>query len=257
MSTGHKPCAFTEHEVEAGGFTVRYFEAGSGEPLVMIHGGDGINLADEATLILSARYRVISVEMPGWGRSVNERTDSLRELGGTVAAAIDQLDLGPVRLIATSIGAPVALWAMLEGRLSVPAMVLESPAAFRLGGMRMRRAGGPDLASFNYQPAKKRDRQVSPRVIELMLRIAPPIDDAELAARLTASPTPILTLFGEHDKQFPPEIYADRYRDSPGGRVVVVAEAAHDLKGDRPEVFAELVTGFFDAGSDALPDYVA
>ncbi|HZQ35962.1 MAG TPA: hypothetical protein VFD32_08520, partial [Dehalococcoidia bacterium] len=65
---------FAERYVEADGFRIRYLEAGSGRPLVLLHGGGGLTLG-RAQALLAERCRVIACEVPGFGASpVNERS---------------------------------------------------------------------------------------------------------------------------------------------------------------------------------------
>src|SRR5262245_12463490 len=106
--------AFREGFVEADGFRIRYMEAGSGVPLVHLHGAGGLSLTPAHDL-LSRSFRVIAFEMPGFGESPeNLRTQSMPELAGTMARALDQLGLHAVNLMGTSFGARTALWLTLQ-----------------------------------------------------------------------------------------------------------------------------------------------
>jgi 2-hydroxy-6-oxonona-2,4-dienedioate hydrolase len=60
--------AFREGFVEAGGFHVRTMEAGEGDALIHLHGAGGLRLTRGHDL-LSRHFRVIALEMPGFGRS--------------------------------------------------------------------------------------------------------------------------------------------------------------------------------------------
>ena len=59
---------FCEHHVEADGFRIRYMEAGEGPALIHLHGAGGRRLT-AAHELLSRRYRVVALEMPGFGAS--------------------------------------------------------------------------------------------------------------------------------------------------------------------------------------------
>ena len=56
--------SFREGFVEADGFRIRYMEAGTGAPLVHLHGAGGLRLTPGHDL-LSRQFRVIAFEMPG------------------------------------------------------------------------------------------------------------------------------------------------------------------------------------------------
>ena len=93
MSTTTTPgTQFVEHHVEADGFRVRYLTAGSGEPLVMLHGAGGIEL-NPAHDLLAREFHVHVVEMPGFGDEANTRTSTLAELADTVAATASVIGL--------------------------------------------------------------------------------------------------------------------------------------------------------------------
>ena len=125
---------FSEGFVEADGFRIRYMEAGQGTPVVHLHGAGGMRLT-QAHALLSRQYRVVVFEMPGFGASsVNDRTQSVRELGATMAHAVRAMGIERYNVIATSFGARVALWMALQQSERILALVLEAPAAIRPSG---------------------------------------------------------------------------------------------------------------------------
>ena len=94
--------AFREGFVEADGFRIRYCEAGQGTPLVHLHGAGGLRL-NTAHDLLAERYRVIAVEMPGFGQSEeNTRTRTIAELATTIVKVADALGLDRFDLMGTS-----------------------------------------------------------------------------------------------------------------------------------------------------------
>jgi len=71
--------AFKEGHVDAGGFRIRYMEAGQGPPLIHLHGAGGLRLTPGHDL-LSRQFHVIALEMPGFGQSSeNTRTQNMPE----------------------------------------------------------------------------------------------------------------------------------------------------------------------------------
>ena len=85
--------AFTEKQVEADGFTIRYLEAGAGDPLVYIHGASGVRLS-KAHDILAESYRVIAIEVPGFGDSpANEKSATMADLAATLCTAVANLGI--------------------------------------------------------------------------------------------------------------------------------------------------------------------
>ena len=66
--------AFVEGTVDAAGFTVRYLEAGDG-PAVLYLPGAGGPVMTFALDALAERFRVIVLELPGWGSQPNDVAD--------------------------------------------------------------------------------------------------------------------------------------------------------------------------------------
>jgi pimeloyl-ACP methyl ester carboxylesterase len=130
---------FAEKNVDADGFRIRYLEAGAGQPVLYIHGAGGLDvgLAEE---LLADTYRVIAIELPGFGASaVNERTKTPRDLARTIALVAAQLGLDRYSVIGASFGGRVATWLSLDYPDQVEALVLAAPATvlppgFRAGG---------------------------------------------------------------------------------------------------------------------------
>src|SRR4051794_26447175 len=104
---------FTEDTVEADGFTIRYFESGEGATLVVLHGAGGPQFSPALDL-LTRQYRVILIEMPGFGDQPNDRHQSLAELANTIDAATRQLGLESYHLLGTSLGGFVSTHIALD-----------------------------------------------------------------------------------------------------------------------------------------------
>src|SRR3954452_3196216 len=121
--------AFSERFVEADGFRIRYLEAGTGPPLVWLHGAGGLRRS-RAQDLLAAQHRVILFEVPGFGQSaVNERSTGIPDVARTMARAADALDLGEFNLLGHSFGGRVAIWWAVQEPERLQALILAAPAA--------------------------------------------------------------------------------------------------------------------------------
>jgi len=92
-------------------------EAGSGRPVVALHGLGGTKGSFLTTVAdLSARFRVIAVDLPGFGDSVKPLGASYdaRFFARSVIDLLDALELERAHLIGNSMGGRVALEAGLE-----------------------------------------------------------------------------------------------------------------------------------------------
>jgi pimeloyl-ACP methyl ester carboxylesterase len=103
------------------GKTVTYRVEGKGEPVVLIHGfcEDSRVWEDFKTDLLEEHYRVIMVDLPGFGKSAPLPEPTIAHYAGAVWAILDDLGIERSVVIGHSMGGYTAL-AMLEqqpGRL--------------------------------------------------------------------------------------------------------------------------------------------
>ncbi|WP_194238303.1 alpha/beta fold hydrolase [Streptomyces spongiae] len=255
--------AFTEHAVGADGFTIRYFEAGEGDALVVLHGAGGpvFSLALDT---LADRYRVILFEMPGFGDQPNDRHQSLAEMAATIDAATRALGLEFYHLLGTSFGGAVATHLALDHSERLASLVLEAPATFRVGST----PPGPHLAPDEMRRMFRRhperipawqppDPSAAARVWPLVGRLLAetPEYDEQLVARLSTCQVRTLVVFGDYDGVTPPDNGRVFRRHMPNSHYVLVHDAAHDIQADRPESFADVVGDFLARGWQfALPE---
>jgi pimeloyl-ACP methyl ester carboxylesterase len=243
--------AFREGYVEADGFRIRYLESGQGAPLVHLHGAGGLRLRP-AHHLLRRHFRVLALEMPGFGQSPeNTRTKTMPELASTMAKAIEGLGLDAFNLMGSSFGGKVALWLALQQPGRVLAIVLEGPAAIRPEGSEPP-SGTPDEMARRLYAHPERidipapDPAADAKARSLFMRLRGPNRDAELERGLPTLATPTLVLFGTLDGVIPPAM-GRVYKDlMPNCHLVFVYDAAHVISADRPEAFAEVVVDFLE-----------
>ena len=240
---------FSESWVEADRFRIRYREAGSGKPLVCLHGGGGLRLS-RAHEVLAVKRRVIAFELPGFGNSpVNERSETLDDLASTINAAVDFLDIDRHDLMGTSFGAKLALCMALADPAAIDAVVLLSPAAIRLelpAGVAAPKIGPETLyAHPDRQPAIVPDPpDVHEKQRALVTRLIGPRRDQAFEERLAELDLPVLAVFGTEDRITPPDA-ARLYREiMPNCHLMMVYDAAHAVDADRPEAVASVVSDF-------------
>ncbi len=93
------------------GMEIAYVEAGSGQPIVLLHGYCGSHhYWDEVIPLLSSRGRVIAVDLRGHGASsANEGDYSMEVLADDIVSLLDELKLSKVNLFGHSLGGYIAL----------------------------------------------------------------------------------------------------------------------------------------------------
>jgi len=233
--------------VSVDGCHLRYIEAGEGEPLVWLHGGGGLH-PSTGTDLLTASFRVVAIELPGFGSS--RRPDGARtvdELSEQVAVGIDALGLSRYILHGTSFGGATALHLALNHPDRIERLILESPAAFRPPGWTP-----PDMETvrrglFRHPERARRvqiDREMQRRERELVGRLSLTVDGEALAARLRDLRVPTLVMFGDADTLTPPDLSRMYCDNAPDCESVVIPDAAHVISSDQPEPYAATVREF-------------
>jgi pimeloyl-ACP methyl ester carboxylesterase len=244
--------AFSEGFVEADGFGIRYMEAGNGVPLVHLHGAGGLRLTPGHDL-LSRHFRVIALEMPGFGQSPeNTRTQSMPELASTMAKAVEKLGIDKFNLMGTSFGGKTALWLALQQTERVLALVLEAPAAIRPQGAEPPSGSPEEMARRLYAHPDRLpaiplpDPAVQAKTRHLVMRLRGRDRDADLERQLAGLATPTLVLFGTVDRVIPPDMGHIYKELMPNCHLVFVYDAGHAISTDRPEAFTEVVADFLE-----------
>ena len=115
-------------KVQVDGRDVRYYQAGNGEPLVVIHGGGGDarswwkNIAE-----LSSNYTVFAPDLPGYGGSHRLEGDYyIPELTRFIHKFTHELGLDRFNLVGHSLGGGIALNFALEFPRRIKKLVLVS-----------------------------------------------------------------------------------------------------------------------------------
>jgi len=123
----------TEHTVVVDGKPIFYAEAGTGEAVVMLHGGgpgaSGVSNFSRNIDALARNYRVIVPDMPGYGRSTKsiDQSDPFGYLADTVRRLLDELGIDTAALIGNSYGGAAALRLALDTPHRVTKLVLMGP----------------------------------------------------------------------------------------------------------------------------------
>jgi pimeloyl-ACP methyl ester carboxylesterase len=244
---------FAEAYVEVDGFRIRYLEggAGTGAPLVWLHSAGGLRLS-RAHELLAERYRLIALEVPGFGAlAPNERSQSIPELGTSLLAAIRQLGHDRIKLWGTSFGSVIAVWLAIGAPEAIEALVLESPAAILPEGGIPAPSSPEDLwrKLFAHPERQPPMPTLEPALLAqrraLLARLPHP-GVAETEAALGQLNVPTLVVCGTQDALIPAAMGRVYREQMPNCNYVLVYDAGHEIGADRPEAFASLVSDFLD-----------
>lgn len=201
--------------VEVNGLSVHHETAGSGPPVLLIHGlGSSTQDWEKQVPAFEDSHTVICVDLRGHGRSENPPGPySIEIFADDVAGLLDHLDIGPVAVVGISLGGMVGFQLAadrpdLVGRV----MAINAVPAFDVSSIGMR--------------AQIWMRKLIARIAG-MEKIGKPIV-------VVASDQDYTTVKSKRP-------YVDQ---TPGAEMVVIENAHHAVPVERPEVFNEVLKEF-------------
>ena len=158
---------------EVNGLRMYYEVHGSGEPLVLLHGGFGATGMFGGLLpALAARRRVIAVDLQGHGRTADiDRPLRIEHLADDVAALTGHLGINAASLVGYSLGGAVALQTAIRHPAVVDRLVVVSTPHRRSAWYPEHLAGMDQMGAGSAEPMKRTP------MYELYSRIAPRPDD--------------------------------------------------------------------------------
>jgi 4,5:9,10-diseco-3-hydroxy-5,9,17-trioxoandrosta-1(10),2-diene-4-oate hydrolase len=245
--------------VTAGEHPVRYWEAGDGSPLVILHGGGGVDLAP-AYKRLALQGRVIFLELPGFGDAAPGPSPptTFPDVARTVMQATAELGMDHFSLLGVSFGGATAAWLAALWPELLQRLILVAPAALRAGGPLPRL--GPDQigAALRAHPERGGPGAPPPEVAERRFAYVDSVlrraDDDALRVALKRLDVPTMIVFGTRDGLIAPETGRAYKRLIARSDLVYVYDAAHEVARDRPEAFTALVADFLERGEAHVVD---
>ncbi|HZU88003.1 MAG TPA: alpha/beta fold hydrolase [Stellaceae bacterium] len=252
-----------------------YREAGSGPPLVLLHGIGGSAASFRDQLVgLAAQFRMLAWDAPGYGGST-PLAAAAPDAGAYAAALerwLDALGLDRIHLLGHSLGALIAVRFAAEQPRRVVTLTLSGvarghghlPSAERrrrlrarldalaaLGPRGMAERRGPRLLGSEASAAMRE------RVVATMARVRPEgyapaahmLANADIAADLVRLPRtlPVQIIVGADDAITPPAANREIAALCAGAPVHIVPGAGHALYLEKPEAFNRLVGAFVAA----------
>ncbi len=255
--------------VRGGMFKVRLFEAGSGRPLLYLHGAEGLLGGWQPFLSqLASRFQVIAPEHPGFGESSGvEQLDDVLDLIVYYLDLLDALGLERPHLIGHDLGGMIAAELAALAGARVGRLVLVAPLGLWIDETPVLDffvVGRQELVAASWhEPASAPARRVlAPPLAEEEQRLAAlqrtqnlaaaarflwPIPDRGLEKRLHRITPPTLLVWGADDRVVPP-IYGQHFKAKlPDARLEVLSDCGHHPMLERPEAFVQAVVPFLTA----------
>lgn len=270
---------------DAKGMRTRCLEAGTGEPLIMLHGSGGHAEAYARNVVpLSERFHVYAIDMAGHGF-----TDRHPTLAGTEGIAdhvlrfMDALGIQRAHLAGESLGGAAAAKLALEHPERVNKIVYVTGAGLEMGEEAAKLAA-PGRESFarltaavqgNTTRATVRARlawlfadpetSITDELIEVRYRIytrraseqpqpATPTAPAPAGVgvsltpeRLRAIKAPFFFLWTDHNPSTPWQVAEMAHKEMPGSKFHIIKHAGHWPQYEQPEEFNRVVLDFLAA----------
>ena len=245
---------------------VRVLEAGSGTPLVFLHGAGGLFAENPFLDQLAQSFHVYAPELPGYGESTGEEhLETMLDFALHGWDVIEALELQRPHLMGHSMGGMIAAEMACIAPHDLSKLVLVAPAGLWIpehpiadlfamlpfefakllfhdpvAGAAML-TGGLDFSDLkavaDFYIGNSKNMGVAGKILF-------PIPNRGLATRLYRLKAETAVLWGRSDKLIPP-IYATAWKALlPAAQLIGFEEAGHMLPYEKPAEFCTAVSGF-------------
>ncbi|MEW6473492.1 MAG: alpha/beta fold hydrolase [Actinomycetota bacterium] len=275
---------FKDELVEAAGMKIHVTDVGSGDPIVMLHGGGPgassmSNFKGNVDNLVAAGFRLLLVDQPGFGGSSKDLPDgSYFELAAkAVKGVLDAKGITKSHLLGNSLGGGTAVKVAIDYPEVADRLVLMGP-----GGAAVNILTSGDIvesvaktvAEFYASPGLESIR----RFVDLMVYDSSNIPDSVLEERLAAATEPeamafmkqlfvklatdpgkdlwkdvdkihhrSLLVWGRDDRVLPLDSALLAFHRMPDVRLVAFSKCGHWVQAEKQEEFDRLVIDFLTA----------
>jgi len=236
-------------------------EAGSGPPVIVLHGGGGPVTVASIGEHLAGTQRVITPTHPGWNGAV--RPGWLTRIEDVASVYVDllrALDLDDVLVVGSSVGGWIAAeMALRDGGKRIRRLILIDSVGVEVPGQPIRDFFALDargVAEYSYHDGDRfyvDPSTIPPEQLELRmgnmaaLRVLagdPYMHDPSLLRRLGDVSIPTLVLWGDSDRIATADYGRAMAAAIPGARFEIVSEAGHLPQIEQPEATFRAIDGF-------------
>ena len=253
--------------MQVGNLHIRYVDAGSGEPVLLIHGlGGSIESWTNNIGELAKSLRMIAVDLPGFGMSDKPKMSyTIKFFRDFVVQFLKLLQLKQASIVGSSLGGQVAAEVAISHPSLIKKLVLISPAGAFPPSFR----GSPALWKYVKVINAKSAHQVKQALSVLDNK---PVDDSyaqlvyqkllmpgakeaflsalegsarapRLNNRLHRIKSPTLLLWGKEDYMIPVK-FVEPFVQMKNCRIVMIENCGHRPHFARPELFNRIVVEF-------------
>ena len=272
--------------------TLNVTVTGQGRPILLLHGiGRSLRDWDEQHALLSDRYQVWSLDLPGFGHSPPLRgRHTLDAMAEAIVDLVRAEQLPPLHVVGNSLGGGVAMQLSVIAPDLVRSLVLVGSVGFgREVTPALRVLSIPGLGELLMRPSPATARRVErtlfhdgrfatpervdracemarmqPHRSRVYLGAARSLGNArgvksrwrrQLLRAMSEDAIPTLVVWGDDDRIFPPAHLQAAARSLPHARTRLFPETGHLPQIERAAAFADAVTEFWADVDVATPDH--
>lgn len=249
--------------VTVDGEQIYYESVGAGDPVVLSHGNGGTHaIWFQQVVVLAQKYRVITWDQRGFGRSTNVNKRSSPEVAvEDLKTLLDHLQITSAHLVGQSMGG----WAVMGFALKYPTRVRSLVFADTIAGVDVPEAVSwrqsplpgtpPDQLPITQHPGLTNalgQRDPAKAFLYKQIGGASPTGMSE-KLRATSYPleavrrlnVPVLVILGAEDEVFPPAAVRAVAGAIKGARLAVLPGVGHSPYFETPDAWNDVVMKFF------------
>jgi len=250
--------------VQVFGQTIRYYDCGGGEPLLLLHGlGAEADVWAYCLEPLCERYRVIAPDLLGFGRSskplINYRIATFVEV---LDRFLQALAVPRVSIVGNSMGAWIAAALalrfpervsklVLNDAIGIVAGAVDVPIDFRPSSLQNMREilefmfydktlATDELVEMAYQCHLERND--GPTIASLLETVRLRLD--QLDDKLSQLKAPTLLIWGDTDRVSPLSVAENYLRLIPGARLEIIPQCGHIPALEKPQELVQHILRF-------------
>jgi pimeloyl-ACP methyl ester carboxylesterase len=248
-------------EVDVRGCKLHLRRGGQGEPLLFLHGAQGLNGDEPGLEALAANFDVIAPDHPGFGQSdLSDAVDDIGDLAFFYLDLLDVLELDHIHIVGQCIGGWLAVEMAIRSTERIKSLVLVNSAGLRVKGvpradmfvcsedellkLLFAGKGAADwLQSWRASPDME-DIYDRNRAAAARYSWSPRLCNPKLDRWLHRIDVPTHIIWGKDDRIIPPA-YASAFKDLiVGATVATLPDCAHLPHIEQPQAFAREVSQF-------------
>jgi pimeloyl-ACP methyl ester carboxylesterase len=253
----------TSKTISIRGCNIGLTRAGTGQPLLILHGASGPGTWLPLISQLAARHDVILPEHPGFGASdTPDWLDNIGDLANFYLDFLDELDLGNIDLVGFSLGGWIAAELAVRNTGRLASLTLVSAAGIHVQGVEridsFLLTDEQRIRAFFHDPKRAdemihrvlrpefEDQNFKNRTTTARLVWQPRDYDPHLHKWLHRIDVPTHVIWGANDRLFPKEYGVAYQRLIPGAKLTIIPDCGHVPPIEQPTALVAALENFIE-----------